>query len=78
MLCLLKLLGPAPNEKPFPLLLERIEKERTRVREAINLWRSGVALKPFKEKKLASRKVKRDISNEYDQMQNLLKSLGVK
>lgn len=74
----LKYLGLAPSEISFNDLLIRIEKERTRVREAINLWRSGVFLKPIKEKKVPSKaKKKANIADEYMKTQELLKSLGV-
>ena len=52
---LTRIIGKAPSELSRSELLERLSKERTRVRRAIELWKAGVGLKgkrPAKAKKL--------------------------
>lgn len=77
---LARLLGLAPSEMLFEDLILKVKRERDRVRNAINEWRMGINLKPVKEKKLKTSTKKasaKAINNEYEEIKNLLKSLGL-
>jgi hypothetical protein len=60
-------------------VMERLEIERSRVRQAINDWRMGINLKPTKEKKErkpGKTSKAKAVLNEYEQVQAMLKNLG--
>ena len=70
-----RLLGLAPSEMSFELFVEKVEKERNRVRDAIAEWRRGISLKPVKqarEKKGMGKVKAKSIRDEYNEVQRLL------
>ncbi len=51
MQTLIRVIGPAPSELPFPDLIEKVRKEHARVRAAIENFQLGVGAQKAKAKK---------------------------